>query len=154
MHLALLFATGASRTSTDFCRLSPTPTVHLKSSRCVYVRRACFDAEQIILHGRDAADSKKAIDSVLNGLKDPYSTFAMLRPWSRNITLVAQPGASYSYLFDAQINNSNAFATPGFTSLVRAGPSAFVLIYQKYFSPSSWPPFPLSTFQMKVSVSM
>jgi hypothetical protein len=63
-------------------------------------------------------------------------------------------GASYSYLFDAQINNSNAFATPGFTSLVRAGPSAFVLIYQKYFSPSSWPPFPLSTFQMKVSVSM
>ena len=54
----------------------------------------------------------------------------------------------------AQINNSNAFATPGFTSLVRgAGPSEFVLIYQKYFSPSSWPPFPLSTFQMTVSVS-
>ena len=98
MHLALLFATGASRTSTDFCRLSPTPTVHLKSSKCVYVRRACFDAEQIILHGRDAADSKKAIDSVLNGMKDPYSTFAMLRPWSRNTTLVAQPGATYRYL--------------------------------------------------------
>ena len=98
MHLALLFATGASRTSTDFCRLSPTPAVHPKSSKCVYVRRACFDAEQIILHGRDAADSKKAIDSVLNGMKDPYSTFAMLRPWSRNTTLVAQPGATYSYL--------------------------------------------------------
>jgi len=60
---------------------------------------------------------------------------------------------NYSYLFDAQINNSNAFATPGFTSLVRAGPSEFVLIYQKYFSPNSWPPFPLSTFQMKVSVT-
>ena len=92
MHLALLFSTGAS---TDFCRLSPTPAAPPK---CVHVRRACFDAEQIILHGRDAADSKTAIDSVLNGLKDPYSTFAMLRPWSRNITLVAQPGVSYSYL--------------------------------------------------------
>ena len=95
MQLTLLFVTGASRTSTDFCRLSPTPLVHLKSSKCVYVRRACFDAEQIILHGRDAADNKQAIDSVLNGMKDPYSTFAMLRPWSRNITLVAQPGATY-----------------------------------------------------------
>jgi len=31
-------------------------------------------------------------------MKDPYSTFAMLRPWSRNITLVAQPGATYRYL--------------------------------------------------------
>ena len=98
MQLTLLFVTGASRTSTDFCRLSPTPLVHLKSSKCVYVRRACFDAEQIILHGRDAADNKQAIDSVLNGMKDPYSTFAMLRPWSRNITLVAQPGATYRYL--------------------------------------------------------
>ena len=62
-------------------------------------------------------------------------------------------GARYSYLFDAQINNSNAFATPGFTSLVRAGPSSFVLIYQKYFSPNFWPPFPLSTFQMTVNVT-
>ena len=93
-----MWTTFASRTPKDFCRLSPTPAVHPKSSKCVYVRRACFDAEQIILHGRDAADSKKAIDSVLNGMKDPYSTFAMLRPWSRNTTLVAQPGATYSYL--------------------------------------------------------
>lgn len=60
---------------------------------------------------------------------------------------------SYSYLFDAQINNSNAFATSGFTSLISAGPADFVLIYQKYFSPSSWPPFPQATFQMRVSVS-
>ena len=59
--------------------------------------------------------------------------------------------AGYSYLFDSQINNSNAFATSGFTSLVRAGPSAFVLIYQKYFSPSSWPPFPQATFMARVS---
>ena len=93
-----MWTTRASRTRTDFCRLSPTPAVHPTSSKCVYVRRACFDAEQIILHGRDAADNKKAIDSVLNGIKDPYSTFAMLRPWSRNTTLVAQPGATYSYL--------------------------------------------------------
>eukprot|EP01047_Picozoa_sp_COSAG01_P051238 COSAG01_NODE_5262_length_4376_cov_8.338321_2_plen_136_part_00 len=60
---------------------------------------------------------------------------------------------NYSYLFDAQINNSNAFATSGFTSLLRAGPSAFVLVYQKYFSPTFWPPFPQSTFLMRVGVS-
>ena len=41
---------------------------------------------------------------------------------------VGRASYSYSYLFDAQINNSNAFATAGFTSLFRAGPSAFVLI--------------------------
>jgi hypothetical protein len=57
-------------------------------------------------------------------------------------------------LFDAQINNSNAFATSGFTSLLRAGPSGFVLVYQKYFSPTFWPPFPQSTFIMRVSVSI
>ena len=61
-------------------------------------------------------------------------------------------GSKYSYLFDAQINNSDVFATSGFTSLVPAGPSAFMLIYQKYFSPSYWPPFPQATFQMKIGL--
>jgi len=89
----MLSSTGAS---TDFCRLSPTPAV--QESKCVHVRRACFEAEQIILHGKDAAGSKRAIDRVLSGMKDPYSNFAMLRPWSRNITLVAQPGARYTHL--------------------------------------------------------
>ena len=32
------------------------------------------------------------------------------------------------------------------------GGGAFVLIYQKYFSPSSWPPFPQATFMARVSV--
>jgi hypothetical protein len=61
-------------------------------------------------------------------------------------------GSSYSYLFDAQINNSNAFATLAYTSLIPAGSREFVLIYQKFYSPHFWPPFPQATFQMKVSV--
>ena len=63
-------------------------------------------------------------------------------------------GSNYSYLFDKQINNSNVFATSGFTSLIPAGPQDFMIIYQKYFSPSYWPPFPQATFQMKVSASL
>ena len=61
-------------------------------------------------------------------------------------------GASYSLLFDAQINNSNAFATLAYTSLISAGPRAFVIIYQKFYSPLYWPPWPQATFQMRVQL--
>ena len=85
----------------------------------------------------------------------------------------SEENTSWSYLFDSQINNSNAFATLAYTSLipagerracryarmqlsnlyhVHAGDREFVLIYQKFFSPHYWPPWPQATFQMRVRV--
>ena len=61
-------------------------------------------------------------------------------------------GGTYNLLFDAQINNSNAFATLAYTSLIPAGEREFVLIYRKFFSPHFWPPWPQATFMMRISV--
>ena len=79
-----------------------------------------------------------------------------------------------SMRFDAQINNSNAFATlvrprasasflraepahcliaadcwQAYTSLIPSGPSSGVIIYQKFYSPMYWPPWPQATFMMR-----
>ena len=64
----------------------------------------------------------------------------------------SEENTSWSYLFDSQINNSNAFATLAYTSLIPAGDREFVVIYQKFFSPHYWPPWPQATFQMRVRV--
>ena len=85
-----------------------------------------------------------------------------------------------SMRFDAQINNSNAFATlvrpprlcvfsarrarslplcliaadcwQAYTSLIPSGPSSGVIIYQKFYSPMYWPPWPQATFMMRFRV--
>ena len=81
-----------------------------------------------------------------------------------------------SMRFDAQINNSNAFATlvrpraslrpsrgpallahcrwcwQAYTSLIPSGPSSGVIIYQKFYSPMYWPPWPQATFMMRFHV--
>ena len=70
-------------------------------------------------------------------------------------TIGKDPNSSFTYnlLFDAEVNNSNAFGTLGYTSLIPAGPREFVIIYQKFYSPHFWPPWPQATFQMRVSLS-
>lgn len=79
-----------------FCNLSPAETA--PTMNCAAVHDACFDGEQIILHGPEAARHKQAIDAKLSQTKDVYDVKANLRPWEHRTTMVADPGATYQYL--------------------------------------------------------
>lgn len=80
----------------DFCEVSP-PAPPQKGA-CVEVRNACFDAEQIFMHGPDAQQHRDAIHEMLLRAKDLYDVKRSLRPGEHNITHVAEPGSPYGYL--------------------------------------------------------
>ena len=65
---------------------------------CTEVRRACFDGEQIFLHGEAAQQHKEAIDKILAKAADLYTAFKKLHAHERSITHVSLPAAEFSFL--------------------------------------------------------
>jgi hypothetical protein len=62
-------------------------------------------------------------------------------------------GKSY-YRFDDSVNESNAWGTLGYTSLIQTGPRSGAVLYNKFFSPHldhGWPPWPCANFLMRFS---
>lgn len=59
-------------------------------------------------------------------------------------------GADY-YRFDASINDTNAFASLSYTSLIQTSPTSAAVIYNKFFSPYAWPPWPSANFLLRFS---
>lgn len=96
-----MFCNLSATSTVRHASLSPLPT-HIskqeKAHRCAEVEDACFDGEQIFLHGANAQRHKLAIDSVLRWAKDLYDIKKMLRPWDHRIAHVARPGEPYTYL--------------------------------------------------------
>ena len=80
----------------DFCKVSPPAPP--QTGACVGVRNACFDAEQIFMHGPDAQQHRDAIHELLLRAKDLYDVKRSLRPNVHNTTHVADAGAPYGYL--------------------------------------------------------
>lgn len=52
------------------------------------------------------------------------------------------------YKFDASVYDPNAFATLAYTSLIQTGPKSAAVLYNKFFSPYKWPPWPNANFIM------
>lgn len=61
-------------------------------------------------------------------------------------------GGDRRYLFDDSVNNTGAWDSLAYTSLVSRSENSAVIFYQKFFTPS-WPPWPSATFMMKVQIS-
>lgn len=54
-----------------------------------------------------------------------------------------------SYRFGPEVNDSDAFATLAYTSLIQTGPREGAVLYNKFFSPRAWPPWPSANFLMR-----
>ena len=59
-----------------------------------------------------------------------------------------------SYRYSAAVNDTNAWETLGYTSLVQTGASSAIVSYNKYFTPypKPWPPYPSANFAMGFSL--
>lgn len=58
------------------------------------------------------------------------------------------------YRFTDAVNDSNAWGTSGYTSLIQTGPKSGAVLYNKFFSPHldhGWPPWPCANFLMRFS---
>ena len=66
---------------------------------CTVVPHVCFEAEQILLHGRNAAAAMPSLMRLLNGTRDPSDVFSKLRPTIRP-TVLLDPSLTepYDYL--------------------------------------------------------
>ena len=81
--------------------INPNPHcrgVTRRSQNCVRVRNACFEAEQILLHGDTAPGGLRRLGAVLNRTRDPTSVFSRLNPALRPTALAARPGEAYEFL--------------------------------------------------------
>lgn len=78
-----------------YCALSPPAR---RAAPCARVNHACFDGEQIFLHGDHAELHRRQIYSVLAPAKDPWDNKKMLRPTEHEMVHVASPGALYTFL--------------------------------------------------------
>jgi hypothetical protein len=56
------------------------------------------------------------------------------------------------FLFDDLVNNTAAWESLAYTSLVPQSENSAVVFYQKFFTPS-WPPWPSATFMMHVQIT-
>ena len=56
------------------------------------------------------------------------------------------------FLFDALVNDTSAWQSLAYTSLVPLGDNSAAIFYQKFFTPE-WPPWPSATFMMQVQVT-
>eukprot|EP01050_Picozoa_sp_SAG11_P039856 SAG11_NODE_16996_length_531_cov_1.370370_1_plen_83_part_10 len=58
------------------------------------------------------------------------------------------------YRFDGSVNESDAWDTLAYTSLIQTGPKSGAVLYNKFFSPHldhGWPPWPNANFLMRFS---
>ena len=58
----------------------------------------CFEAEQILLHGKTAAGALRRLNAVLNKTRDPSDAFSRLHPTYRPTASVARPGEPFDFL--------------------------------------------------------
>ena len=65
---------------------------HTLRSRCTIVSDACFEAEQVILHGPQAPQHKHKLLSLLNRSRDTLDGLALLHPWARPTVRLAVEG--------------------------------------------------------------
>lgn len=89
------------RAKVPSARGSPDAISHLLEARCVNVSSACFEAEQIILHGEHAQnDLSRLAERFLNHTTNaPQTVYTRLRGLMRPTALVADPTLhEYSYL--------------------------------------------------------
>ena len=69
------------------------------SGRCAHVANACFEAEQIILHGADATADASRLEAVLARAHSPTDEFRLLHHSARpTVVLAASAREGYHYL--------------------------------------------------------
>ena len=75
--------------------INPHPlcsSVTRRPQKCVRVPNVCFEAEQILLHGKTAPGALRRLNAVLNKTRDPSDAFSRLHPTYRPTAFVARPG--------------------------------------------------------------
>ena len=81
--------------------INPHPlcsSVTRRPQKCVRVPNVCFEAEQILLHGKTAPGALRRLGAVLNKTRDPSDAFSRLHPAYRPTASVARPGEAFGFL--------------------------------------------------------
>ena len=81
--------------------INPHPlcsSVTRRPQKCVRVPNVCFEAEQILLHGKTAPGALRRLNAVLNKTRDPSDAFSRLHPTYRPTAFVARPGEPFDFL--------------------------------------------------------
>ena len=73
-------------------------SVTRRPQKCVRVPSVCFEAEQILLHGKTAPGALRRLNAVLNKTRDPSDAFSRLHPTYRPTAFVARPGEPFDFL--------------------------------------------------------
>ena len=73
-------------------------SVTRRPQKCVRVPNVCFEAEQILLHGKTAPGALRRLNAVLNKTRDPSDAFSRLHPTYRPTASVARPGEPFDFL--------------------------------------------------------
>ena len=77
---------GGMRTAASLSSAEPPTNPHplcssvtRRPQKCVRVPNVCFEAEQILLHGKTAPGALRRLNAVLNKTRDPSDAFSRLR---------------------------------------------------------------------------
>ena len=94
-----------SRRTAEFSSAKPPTNPHplcnsvtRRPQKCVRVQNVCFEAEQILLHGKTAPGALRRLNAVLNKTRDPSDAFSRLHPTYRPTASVARPGEPFDFL--------------------------------------------------------
>ena len=93
MRTAALSSTEPSTNPHPLCN-----SVTRRPQKCVRVQNVCFEAEQILLHGKTAPGALRRLNAVLNKTRDPSDAFSRLHPTYRPTASVARPGEPFDFL--------------------------------------------------------
>ena len=96
---------GSMRTAAALSSAEPPTNPHplcssvtRRPQKCVRVANVCFEAEQILLHGKTAPGALRRLNAVLNKTRDPSDAFSRLHPTYRPTAFVARPGEPFDFL--------------------------------------------------------